>query len=300
MPRRTVDTSKLTAAAVPVSPVVKPGQELVQPRAQLARLALGETPDSDGDTAYDLDTAHAQAAAEQGRGSGSNRVRDPAMLDIIPSPHSAPHQDSGPSPAEKKEEPIPYSSPRLSGEELSDQRTCFEYFLSRKHENRTSYEVARLFDIPTALVDRWRKKYQWDREVTAIEDNAMLDDQDERNLHDLVGLEMATIQGLQGILGRHNAASTQLEEMKKTPRPSVKPLRDAYDAERSRLLAETLSPTMLMNVVDNLMILKKAKIGQRKRRPGKIFFVIDPQIREKLLAEFNNRPTAPEPDEEPQ
>jgi len=298
MPRRQqhVDSSTLDRARLPVEPIVPPGVEPIATPPALAALALAENPSDDG-TQYDLDAARAQAASEQARqGSGSNRAGAPPMLDIILPADSVLEQPFDPSSAEKKE--IPYSTPRLSGNEQADQKTCFEYFLSRKVENRSSYEVARVFAIPQALVEKWRKKYQWDREVTALEDNDMLDDQDEANLHDLVGLEMSTITGLQGILGRHNAASTQLEEMKKTPRPTEKGARTEYDNERSRLLTETLSPTMLMNVVESLMTLKKAKIGQRKRRPGKIFFVIAPEMKEKLLREFQNRPTAPEPDTE--
>lgn len=283
-------------ARLPVEPIIKPGAPLVQTPAALAALALGENPSDDGST-YDLDAARAQAAqAQAGVGSGSPAAGTPTCLDIIPAPDARPEQPIDDLSAEKNE--IPYNVPRLSGNESADQKVCFNYFLSRKVENRSSYEVGRVFGIPVALVDKWRKKYAWDREVTAIEDNQMLDDQDEQNLHDLVGLEMQTITGLQGILGRHNAASAELEEMKKRPRPVEKAEKQEWDRERSRLLAETLSPTMLMNIVDNLMVLKKAKIGQRKRQPGKIFFVIDPAMKEKLLKEFQNRPVAPEPDME--
>jgi hypothetical protein len=281
-------------AHLPVEPLIAPGLQPAVPPAALAALALAENPSDDG-TTYDLQAARTQAAAEQEQaGSGSAGAGAPPMLDIIPSADS----DSLLPPDSAQKNEIPYSAPRLSGNEDADQKVCFQYFLSRKVENRSSYEVGRVFGIPTALVDRWRKKYQWDREVTAIEDNAMLDDQDEQNLHDLVGLEMMTITGLQGILGRHNAASTELEKMKNTPKPTTKEELLDWKAERSSLLAETLSPSMLINIVDNLMLLKKAKIGQRKRRPGKIFFVIDPATREKLTAEFQRRPTAPEPEEE--
>lgn len=185
----------------------------------------------------------------------------------------------------------------MTGIEESDQKTMFQYYLAQK-ENRSDYEVARVYAVPVDFVRKLHKKYDWDREVGAVEDNEALDQMDQANLHDLIGLEMATITGLQGILGRHNAASTQLELMKNRPRPTEKNAQIEWDAERSRLLSETLSPTMLMNVVDSLMTLKKAKIGQRKRRMGKMYVLADPAVVEKLKREFENRPTAPEPDTE--
>lgn len=188
-------------------------------------------------------------------------------------------------------------NPRLTGLEEADQKVMFEYYKSQ-NENRSDYEVARVFKVPVELVARFRKKYEWDREVTTLEDNASLDEMDQNNLHDLIALEMQTITGLQGILGRHNAASAALELMKKLPRPAHDPEKMAWDDERSRLLHETMSPTMLMNIVDSLMTLKKAKIGQRKRKPGKMYVVIAPEMAEKLQKEFNNRPIAPEPDGE--
>jgi hypothetical protein len=188
-------------------------------------------------------------------------------------------------------------NPRLTGLEEADQKVMFEYYKSQ-HENRSDYEVARVFKVPVELVARFRKTYEWDREVTTLEDNASLDEMDQNNLHDLIALEMQTITGLQGILGRHNAASAALEEMKKKPRPEEKNEQIAWDNERGRLLRETMSPTMLMNIVDSLMTLKKAKIGQRKRKPGKMYVVIAPEMAEKLQKEFNNRPIAPEPDGE--
>ena len=318
MPRRQkLDIGALNHGIVPTEPAIAPGLEDVQPSAALAALTYGSIPSDDGSSDYDLDAARtaartartADADAQAQGGSRSEAGSAPPMLDIIPSPHAASHQatdgthdslEKTKKEAAEAEETtaIPYVSRRLSGNEDADQKVCFEYFLSRKTENRSSYDVARVFGIPTELVDRWRKKYAWDREVAAIEDNQMLDDQDEQNLHDLVGLEMATITGLQGILGRHNAASAELERMKNQPKPTERHALEEWKAERARLLSETLSPTMLMNVVDNLMILKKAKIGQRKRRPSKIFFVVDPAMKEKLIKDFQSRPTAPEPDTE--
>jgi hypothetical protein len=189
-------------------------------------------------------------------------------------------------------------NPRLTGLEEADQKVMFQYYVARTGKARSAYEVARVFSVPEEFVERLRKKYEWDRECTALEDNAMLDEQDETNLHDLVALEASTISGLQGILGRHNAASAALELMKTTPRPEETHARIEWDNERSRLLSETVSATMLMNIVDALMTLKKAKIGQRKRKMGKMYVLADPAMVEKLQREFNNRPTAPEPDQE--
>jgi hypothetical protein len=187
------------------------------------------------------------------------------------------------------------TNPRLTGLEEADQKVMFEYYLAQ-HQDRSCYEVARVFGVPVELVERFAKKYEWDRQVTALEDNAMLDRLDESNLHDLVALEMQTITGLQGILGRHNAASAALEEMKKVPRPDKNPERMDWDNNRSRYLGETLSPTMLMNIVESLMTLKKAKIGQRKRKPGHIYVVVDPLKAEKMKGEFERRPGPPEPE----
>lgn len=215
------------------------------------------------------------------------------MLNIIPDLHAA---DSLPTPSPELQKNITLN-PRLTGLEEADQKVMFEYYKGQ-HENRSDYEVARVFKVPVDLVARFRKKYEWDREITAMEDNASLDEMDQNNLHDLIALEMQTITGLQGILGRHNAASESLEQMKKMPRPVEKNEQIAWDAERNRLLHETMSPTMLMNIVDSLMTLKKAKIGQRKRKMGKMYVLADPATIEKLQREFNNRPIAPEPDGE--
>jgi nitrate reductase NapAB chaperone NapD len=56
---------------------------------------------------------------------------------------------------------------------------------------------------------------------------------------------------------------------------------------------------MLMNVAEQLMTLKKAKIGQRKRKPGRMFIVIDPAKAEQLKKDFEARPVAPEAAETP-
>lgn len=217
------------------------------------------------------------------------------MLNIIPQPH-ADDPSSTPSPPELQKNIA--LNPRLTGLEEADQKVMFQYYVSRTGKARSAYEVGRVFKVPEEFVERLRKKYEWDRECTALEDNAMLDEQDETNLHDLVALEASTISGLQGILGRHNAASAQLEEMKKLPRPAHDPEKMVWDNERSRLLSETVSATMLIKISDEIMLLKKAKIGQRKRKPGKMYVVIDPAMAEKLQKEFNNRPVAPEPDGE--
>jgi hypothetical protein len=294
MPRRQVNSDILSKGRdqLPRSPAIKPGQALAAVPAALAALSTAGQPDQDG-TRYDLDAARAQAATAQQAGSTSDRAVPPPMLDIILPSHADDLLE--PSPAELQKNIA--LNPRLTGLEEADQRVMFEYYKSQ-NENRSDYEVARVFKVPLELVTRFRKKYEWDREVTALEDNTSQDEMDKNNLHDLIALEMQTIMGLQGIIGRHNAASTQLEEMKKTPRPEEKNEQIKWDAERGRLLHETMSPTMLMNMVDSLMILKKAKIGQRKRKMGKMYVLADPATIEKLQREFNNRPIAPEPDAE--
>jgi hypothetical protein len=292
MPRRQVDSQALTKASRPREPIIAPGQALAAVPASLQALTTQGQPDQEG-TVYDLDAAREQAIAQAEAGSRSNSTVPPHMLNIIPQPHVAPLL---PTPSPELQNKIALN-PRLTGLEEADQKVMFEYYKGQ-HENRSDYEVARVFKVPVELVARFRKKYEWDREVTTLEDNASLDEMDQNNLHDLIALEMQTITGLQGILGRHNAASAQLEEMKKTPRPEEKVAQIAWDAERGRLLHETMSPTMLMNIVDSLMTLKKAKIGQRKRKMGKMYVLADPATIEKLQREFNNRPIAPEPDGE--
>jgi hypothetical protein len=183
----------------------------------------------------------------------------------------------------------------LNGEEEADQKVLFEYYLALK-QDRSDYEVARVFKMPIELVARWRKKYQWDREVTALEDNEALDRLDESNLHDLIALEMATISGLQGNLNRSNKAQAELEQMKELPAPATKEEAHARSEQASTLRGQILSPSMLMNVVESLMTLKKAKIGQRKRKMGHMYVMVDPGMAEKLQREFNSRPVAPEPD----
>lgn len=296
MPRRTVDSDALTKARaqLPKSPSIAPGLAETPTPAALQALATTGQPDEDG-TRYDLEAARAQAAAAQQGGSRSDRAGAPPMLDIIPPSHAADPLPPSAPPELQKNITL---NPRLTGLEEADQKVMFQYYVSRTGKARSAYEVGRVFKVPEELVERLRKKYEWDRECTALEDNAMLDEQDEANLHDLVALEMQTITGLQGILGRHNAASASLEQMKKNPRPVEKNEQIAWDAERGRLLHETMSPTMLMNVVDSLMLLKKAKIGQRKRKMGKMYVMADPATVEKLQREFNNRPTTPEPDGE--
>jgi len=292
MPRRTVDSTKLDKGTRPREPIITPGQPLTTAPPALAGLATAGQPDQDG-TVYDLDAAREQAIAQAEAGSRSNRPEPPHMLNIIPQPHVG----SKPTFLASELQNKIALNPRLTGLEEADQKVMFEYYKGQ-HENRSDYEVARVFKVPVELVTRFRKTYEWDREVTTLEDNASLDEMDQNNLHDLIALEMQTITGLQGILGRHNAASAALEEMKKTPRPTEKNEQIAWDAERGRLLHETMSPTMLMNIVDSLMTLKKAKIGQRKRKPGKMYVVISNEMAEKLQKEFNNRPMTAEPDGE--
>ena len=292
MPRRQVSGAVSKATTRPREPIVTPGQPLASVPASLAALATQGQPSQDG-TVYDLEAAREQAIAQAKAGSRSNSAEPPHMLNIILQPHA---DDSLPtSPPELQKNTA--LNPRLTGLEEADQKVMFEYYKGQ-HENRSDYEVARVFKVPVELVARFRKKYEWDREVTTLEDNASLDEMDQNNLHDLIALEMQTITGLQGVLGRHNAASESLEQMKKNPRPVEKNEQIAWDAERGRLLHETMSPTMLMNIVDSLMTLKKAKIGQRKRKPGKMYVIIPPEMAEKLQKEFNNRPIAPEPDGE--
>jgi len=173
----------------------------------------------------------------------------------------------------------------------------FEYFLALK-QDRSDYEVARVFSVPLELVARWRKKYQWDREVTALEDNDALDRLDESNLHDLIALEMSTISGLQGNLNRSNKAQAELEQMKLLPEAADKDEKKERAERASGFRGQILSPSMLMNVVEALTKLKNAKIGQRKRKMGKMYVLADPATIEKLQREFNNRPIAPEPDGE--
>jgi hypothetical protein len=292
MPRRTVDSQALTKGTRPREPIVTPGQPLAPVPASLAALATAGQPDQEG-TRYDLEAAHEQVIAQAEAGSRSNRAEPPHMLNIILPPHSA--LPSAPSPPELQNKIA--LNPRLTGLEEADQKVMFQYYKGQ-HENRSDYEVARVFKVPVELVARFRKTYEWDREVTTLEDNASLDEMDQNNLHDLIALEMQTITGLQGFLGRHNAASASLEQMKKLPRPAHDPEKMAWDDERNRLLHETMSPTMLMNIVDSLMTLKKAKIGQRKRKPGKMYVIINDEMAAKLQKEFNNRPIAPEPDGE--
>jgi hypothetical protein len=232
-----------------------------------------------------------QAEAQQAGGSTSERAGAPPMLDII-----LPADTSDPLSPELQQEIA--LNPRLTGLEEADQKVMFQYYVSRTGKARSAYEVGRVFKVPEDFVERLRKKYEWDRECTALEDNAMLDEQDETNLHDLVALEASTISGLQGILGRHNAASAALERMKKTARPEETHARIEWDNERSRLLSETVSATMLINIADEIMLLKKAKVGQRKRKMGHMYVVVDPAKAEQLQREFNNRPATPEPDQE--
>ena len=293
MPRRThVDTVPLDRGRLPVSPLLAPGQPDTPTPAALARLALAENPGDEG-TTYDLEAARKQAAATQQAGSRSNRAGAPPMLDIIPQPHTGDASPTSPPDLQKKSA----LNPRLTGEEESDQKVMFEYYLAQK-ENRSDYEVARVFAVPLDLVARWRKKYQWDREVTALEDNDALDQLDQSNLHDLIALEMSTISGLQGNLNRSNKATAELEQMKQLPEPADKDEKRERAEKASSLRGQILSPSMLMNVVESLMTLKKAKIGQRKRKMGHLYVQADPATIEKLQREFNNRPTAPEPDME--
>lgn len=254
---------------------------------------------------YDLAAAQEQAPkGPQKAGSRSNRAGAPPMLDIIPAPLSAPSPDS-PDEFAKKTGLTPDSiqdllahAPRLSGNEDADQKTLYQLYLALK-EHRSAYEVGRLAGISVEVVEFMARKYQWDREVRAIEDTDVLDVLDETNLHDLILLEMQTISGLQGIMNRHTAASAELLNIKKQPPVQTKEEREERKADIKFQTDQTLSPTMLMNVAEQLMTLKKAKIGQRKRKPGRMFLVIDPAKAEQLKKDFESRPIAPEAAENP-
>jgi hypothetical protein len=262
-------------------------------------------PEDENGQRYDLAAAqeHAPKARQAGR-STSDRDPSPPMLDIIPASLSAP---SSPSPDEfaKKTgltadsiQDLLAHAPRLSGNEDADQKTLYQLYLALK-EHRSAYEVGRLAGISVDVVEFMARKYQWDREVRAIEDTDVLDVLDETNLHDLILLEMQTISGLQGIMNRHTAASAELDQLKRLPEPADKDERKERAEQASTFRGQILSPTMLMNVAEQLMTLKKAKIGQRKRKPGRMFIVIDPAKADQLKKDFESRPVAPEAAETP-
>lgn len=304
MPRRAANDN--IGIHGPTAAVIMPG-DLVDAAIDPALDALAHSyPKDENGQRYDLAAAQEHAPkGPQKAGSRSNRAGAPPMLDIIPAPLSASSSPVSPDEFAKKTGLTPDSiqellahAPRLSGNEDADQKTLYQLYLALK-EHRSAYEVGRLAGISVEVVEFMARKYQWDREVRAIEDTDVLDVLDETNLHDLILLEMQTISGLQGIMNRHTAASAELLNIKKLPAPVGKEEREERKADIKFQIDQTLSPTMLMNVAEQLMTLKKAKIGQRKRKPGRMFIVIDPAKADQLKKDFASRPIAPEAAETP-
>jgi hypothetical protein len=303
MPRRAANDN--IGKHGPTAAVIMP-KDLVNVPIDPALNALAHSyPSDENGQRYDL--AAAQEHAPKGPptdGSRSNRVPSPPMLNIIPASLTA-SSPASPDEFAKKTglaadsiQELLAHAPRLSGNEDADQKTLFQLYLALK-EHRSAYEVGRLAGISVEVVEFMARKYQWDRQVHAIEDSDVLDVMDETNLHDLILLEMQTISGLQGIMNRHTAASAELLGIKELPPVQTKEEREERKADIKFQTDQTLSPTMLMNVAEQLMTLKKAKIGQRKRKPGRMFIVIDPAKAEQLKKDFEARPIAPDTSESP-
>jgi hypothetical protein len=306
MPRRTSRAANDNIGAHgPTAAVIMPGDLVpvaIDPRLDALTHAY---PEDENGQRYDLAAAQEHAPkGPPGDGSRSNRAAPAPMLDIIPAALSAPSPSSPDEFAKKTGlsadsiQELLAHAPRLSGNEDADQKTLFQLYLALK-EHRSAYEVARLAGISVDVVEFMARKYQWDREVHAIEDSDVLDAMDETNLHDLILLEMQTISGLQGIMNRHTAASAELLGIKELPPTETKEQREERKADIRFQTDQTLSPTMLLKVAEQLMTLKKAKIGQRKRKPGRMFIIIDPAKAEQLKKDFESRPIAPEAAETP-
>lgn len=307
MPRRTSRAANDNIGKHgPTAAIIMPSDLVKVPIDPALEALTHAYPEDENGQRYDLAAAqeHAPKSPPTDAGSRSNRPAPPPMLTIIPASLTAP-SPSFPDEFAKKTgltadsiQELLAHAPRLSGNEDADQKTLFQLYLALK-EHRSAYEVGRLAGISVEVVEFMARKYQWDRQVHAIEDTDVLDAMDETNLHDLILLEMQTISGLQGIMNRHTAASAELLGIKELPPTETKEQREERKADIKFQTDQTLSPTMLLKVAEQLMTLKKAKIGQRKRKPGRMFMIIDPAKAEQLKKDFASRPIAPEPAETP-